>query len=94
MNNVTIGEVKARCTELTGKYGDKCCDHCEFDELGCCDSPDNWKVDPCEDHPDWEGMFHSAEEKCRRLYEENQHLRVIIGAVETVLGREFKAHEG
>ena len=43
--NTTLGEVKARCAELTAKYGDDCCNHCEYSELGCCDPPDTWNLD-------------------------------------------------
>lgn len=77
-DNVTLGEVKARCAELTGKYGDQCCNHCEFGDIGCCDPPDAWKLEETNAaHPE-----RDADDEIRRL-------RTIVGAVETMLGRKF-----
>lgn len=104
-DNVTVGEVKARCKELTEQYGDNCCRNCEFSEMGCCDSPDNWLLEAgcCEAQPSWEEMFKQSEEACRQLYmkmedaqrradradEEIRRLRLIVSTVETMIGRKF-----
>ena len=44
--NITLGEVKALCAELAERYGDEeCCDHCKFDDCGCLETPEGWKLD-------------------------------------------------
>ena len=104
-DNITLGQVKARCAELTGKYGNDCCKHCEFSEISCCDSPDRWVLEEtgCTGQPNWEEMFHRSEEECAKLahkahdsYEraerseaENRNLRIIVSVMETMLGRKF-----
>lgn len=104
-DNVTLGEVKRCCKEMTEKYGDDCCNRCRFSELGCCDAPDRWVIEPgiCESQPNWEEMFKKSEETCREMYmkmedahrradradEEIRRLRLIVSTVETMLGRKF-----
>lgn len=105
-DNITLGEVKARCMEMTDKYGeDDSCNHCEFAEMGCCLSPDDWKLEPgvCEGQPNWKEMCLSYEEEHREMYAkleeakakacavevENLRLRTIVGAIETLIGRKF-----
>lgn len=71
--DITLGEVKARCEELAGKYGDdRSCAHCEFEKLGCFDPPDRWNVDELHREltaqNDWEAEFHKSEEACRQMY--------------------------
>lgn len=53
--------------------------------------------------PDWEEMFHKSEETCRQMFmkcedaetradalaRENIRLRLVLSAVETMLGRKF-----
>ena len=68
--DITLGEVKARCEEMFAKYGDGCCDHCEYTNLGCCDAPESWNVDAAEcrtGRPNWEEMFKASEEACRQM---------------------------
>lgn len=103
--NTTLGEVKAKCQEATEKHGNCCCEHCDFGELGCCDAPEYWQVEPGEAQPNWEAMFHESEEACRKMYirceeaerradrmaEEIGHLRTIVSTVETMIGRKFDA---
>lgn len=43
--NITLGEVKARCADNSKKYGDACCDSCEFRALECCNAPETWNLD-------------------------------------------------
>lgn len=104
-DTTTLGEVKARCAELTAKYGnEECCRHCEFGELGCCDAPDRWDLKAGCVQPNWEAMFHESEEACRKMYmkmedaqqradradEEIRRLRLIVSTVETMIGRKFE----
>lgn len=104
-DDITLGEVKARCKEATEKHGDKCCEHCDFGELGCCDAPEYWNVEPgcCKAQPNWEEMFHQSEKhrlelcmkledttgKAEALFAENRRLRTIVSTVETMIGRKF-----
>lgn len=102
-DTTTLGEVKRACTEATGKYGDLCCEHCEFGELGCCDPPDQWQFEPGLAQPNWEAMFHQSEKSCQQmymkleemsrkaddLYRENLLLRTVVSTVETMIGRKF-----
>lgn len=71
-DNITLGEMKVYCSEMVGRYGDQCCKHCEFAELGCCDAPDQWQLEEtgkCSAaQPDWEELYNKAEEAGRRLY--------------------------
>lgn len=70
-DDITLGEVKARCTELTAKYGEACCNNCEYGELGCCDPPDQWQVEAGKERcaqPNWEEMFHQSEKSCQQMY--------------------------
>lgn len=104
-SNITLGEVKAKCEEMTGKYGDNCCKHCDFSEMGCCDSPDHWVVEPQPTaQPNWEKMYCESEEARRQMFmkyedaarradradEEIRRLRTIVSVVETMLGRKFE----
>lgn len=43
--NITLGEVKAHCADNSKKYGDACCDNCEFRALECCNAPETWNLD-------------------------------------------------
>lgn len=78
-DNVTLGQVKARCVELTSKHGSKSCDNCEFAELCCCDPPDSWKLEEtgkcCTAQPNWEEMFNKAREEGAKMFEEREFLR-------------------
>lgn len=71
-SDMTLGEVKDRCAEMTGKYGDSCCNHCDFGELGCCNPPDEWKLEELAKaacaQPNWEEMYCKSEEACRQMY--------------------------
>lgn len=103
--NITLGEVKAHCIEMFERYKDKCCENCEFSDLGCCDAPESWKLDEdtpvdsekvCESRPDWEEMYQLAyaeHEECRNranlLEAENARYRTIINTIEFILGRKF-----
>lgn len=104
-SDMTLGEVKERCAEMTGKYGDNSCDHCDM-KFGCCEPPDAWKLEAqakmCA-QPNWEEMFHKCSEECRLLHmkaedsyakanmleAENRKLRTIVSVVETMIGRKF-----
>ena len=102
-STTTLAEVKDRCVEMTGKYGDKCCDMCDM-QFGCCEPPDAWKLEETPSQPDWEEMYHKVCEdnrllhlkaedsyaKAKMLEHENQKLRTIVNAVETMVGRKFE----
>ena len=86
-DNITLGEMKARCLELNGKFGDNCCDQCEYAEIGCCDPPDSWKLEKATEYANVYGV---PEEEYLRKEEELKRLRTIVSTVETMLGRKFE----
>lgn len=102
-DNMTLGEMKAHCAELNAKHGEAACNHCEFCDNGCCDSPDTWQLKAGCVQPNWEEMFKKSEETCRQMYmkmedaqrradradEEIRRLRLIVSTVETMIGRKF-----
>ena len=97
--DITLGEVKAHCAEQFREYGDKCCEHCKFVNLGCCDAPTDWKVDAAEcrtGQPNWEETCKELSADCEyehnranALEAENAKLRTIVHVVEAMLGRKF-----
>lgn len=105
-DNITLGEMKACCVKMVAEYGDACCENCEYADMGCCNPPDTWELEPgvCESRPNWEEMYgkvcednrlmHMKAEdsyaRAKALEGENLKLRTIVGTLETLLGRKFE----